>query len=283
MSELYDLMPTPATPDLPGTVIVRHETDAVIDAVASDLLIHANNCVRQFGDFHLALSGGSTPLPLYRRLMYDPNYRELPWSRTHLWIVDERRVEFNDDRSNYKAISELIVDHSGIPQAQVHPIFATAEYADTEYEAVLRETLGWRPKGHDRLDFVLLGMGGDGHTASLFPHSPALIESTGTDGASDRLVRINDGPTVTPPDRVTMTLPLLNASRFLALMIVGESKREAIARVAKAHAHSKTGLDHSSAPDTPDSLPVLGLSPIGGELRWYLDHTACPVVDGAPR
>lgn len=283
MSELYDLLPTPSTPDLPGTVVVRHEADAVIDAVASDLVIHATNCVREFGDFHLALSGGSTPLPLYRRLMYDPNYRGLPWTKTHLWIVDERRVDFSDDRSNFKAISELIVDHSGIPQGQVHPIFATAEHADAEYEAVLRETLGWRPKGHDRLDFVLLGMGGDGHTASLFPHSPALVESTGTAGTSDRLVRINDGPTVTPPDRVTMTLPLLNASRFLALMVVGESKQAALARVAKAHAHGKTGLDRGTAPDNADSLPVLGLAPVGGELRWYLDEAACPKMDGAAR
>ncbi len=276
MSELYDLMPTPSTPDLPGTVVMREDADSVVDAIAGDLVAHATNCIREFGDFHLALSGGSTPLPLYRRLMYDPNYRDLPWARTHLWIVDERRVPFDDDKSNFKAISELIVDHSGIPQAQVHPIFAMSETADTEYESLLRETLGWRPKGHDRLDFVLLGMGGDGHTASLFPHSPALVESIHANGSAEHLVRINAGPTVTPPDRVTMTLPLLNASRFLALMVVGESKREALSRVAKAHAHGKTGLDEASSPDTAASLPVLGLSPLGGVLRWYLDHAACP-------
>jgi hypothetical protein len=122
--ELIANEPRPPRPDLPGTVVIRPNADAVIDAIAADMLIHATNCVRTFGDFHLALSGGSTPLPLYERLMIDPRYRDLPWARTHLWIVDERRVPFDDERSNFKHISEIIADHSGIPPEQVHPIFA---------------------------------------------------------------------------------------------------------------------------------------------------------------
>src|ERR1700741_1275806 len=171
MTDTYELAPLPATPELPGEVVVRETVDDLIDAVAADLVVHAHNCVRAFGSFHLALSGGSTPVPLYRRLMYDPNYRDLPWAKTHLWVVNERRVAFQDDRSNFKMINELIGDHSGIPAEQVHPIFALAHDADLEYERVLREELGWREKGQDRLDFVLLGMGADGHTASLFPRS----------------------------------------------------------------------------------------------------------------
>jgi len=79
-------------PALPGEVVRTRSVDELIDAIAANLVIHAENCVREFGDFHLALSGGSTPQPLYERLMYDPDYRRLPWRRTHLWIVDERRV-----------------------------------------------------------------------------------------------------------------------------------------------------------------------------------------------
>ena len=250
-------------PALPGEVVVRPSADDLIDAIASDLFLHAHNCVRSFESFHLALSGGSTPMPLYRRLMYDMNYRSLPWGGAHLWIVDERRVPFEDERSNYGAIHDLIVEHSGIPKSHVHPIPATEDDADIRYEHELVQTLGQRGSGRDRLDFVLLGMGADAHTASLFPGSPALHESR-------RLVRINEGDAVVPPARVTMTLPLLNASRFIAVMVTGEGKRETIARIAEAHARGEPGRD------TIDALPILGVRPIGGALRWYLDEAACP-------
>jgi 6-phosphogluconolactonase len=245
-------------PPLPGSVVVRETPDDVIDAAASDLLFQAFACVREFGDFHLALSGGSTPEPLYRRLMYDPGLRSLPWSRTHLWVVDERRVPLDDERSNFKMIRETIVEHADIPAEQVHPIEAILPDADTRYEHALRACLEWREKGHDRLDCVVLGMGADGHTASLFPRSPALVAPP-----PGRLVLINDGPTVTPPDRVTMTLALLNASRFIAVLVMGEKKRHAVARVIE-------GLEPVA------ELPIRGVCPLAGELRWYLDEAACP-------
>src|ERR1044072_6324125 len=96
------LVPMQRAPSLPGSVIVRQALDDLIDVVAAELYFHAKNCVRAFGDFHLALSGGSTPEPLYRRLMYDPNFRDLPWKRVQLWIVDERRVPLDDARSNFR-------------------------------------------------------------------------------------------------------------------------------------------------------------------------------------
>lgn len=271
MSDLYEIERPPTPPRLPGAVVLRPDADRLIDALAADLLIHAHNCVRTFGDFHLALSGGSTPVGLYQRLMIDPGYRDLPWARTHLWIVDERRVPFDDEKSNFKMISEIIGDHSGIPQEQVHPIFAMAEDADGQYQRTLRETLGWRERGHDRLDFVLLGMGADGHTASLFPRSPALMESladvrSGRVTPETALVKINAGPTVTPPDRVTMMLPLINAARFIAVQVSGAGKRATIERLVAAQ----------DDPAMAEQLPVLGVRPVGGELRWYLDYDACP-------
>jgi 6-phosphogluconolactonase len=253
--ETYDLddhsLPAPA---LPGVVSVHRSREEVIDAVAADMLVHAMNCVRAFGDFHLALSGGSTPFPLYERLMYDPNLRSLPWARTHLWIVDERRVPFDHEKSNFRQIREIIVDHSGIPPEQVHPMLATLPDAAERYERDLREHLGWREKGQDRLDFVLLGMGDDGHTASLFPGHQALDES-------ERLVVACTGPRVTPPDRITMTYPLINAARLVAVMVCGASKAPTIARVAAREADRRT-------------LPILGVRPLAGELKWYLDGDA---------
>lgn len=300
-ADLIPLEPRPTRPNLPGTVIVRDGPDTVIDAIAADLMVHAANCVRAFGDFHLALSGGSTPLPLYERLMIDPRYRDLPWSRTHLWIVDERRVGFDDERSNFKHISEILSDHSGIPAEQIHPMFAQSDEADAAYERTLREVLGWRERGQDRLDFVLLGMGADGHTASLFPRSAALMaELNAAAGSADsqRLVRINTGPQVVPPDRVTMTLRLLNASRFIGLMVTGEGKRATLARVRDAigaGSPDRTATERGAAPkdlasgpaeegdlrpapsrEATADLPVLGIRPIGGVQRWYLDFAACP-------
>lgn len=250
--------PDPVPPRLPnaGAVIVRQEVEDLHSALAADILVHAFNCVRAFGDFHLALSGGSTPMPLYRRLMVDPAYRALPWNRTHLWIVDERRVPFTDDKSNFKHIKELIADHADIPDRNVHPMMVMEDSPDSLYEDALRESLAWREKGHDRLDFVLLGMGADGHTASLFPGSPAI-------DVRDRLVVVNSGPKVTPPDRVTMTYPLINASRFIAVLVTGENKREKLAALRDAR-------------NSVSELPISGIKPIGGELRWYMDAAACP-------
>lgn len=252
-----ELVPERVAPALPGEVVLSADSDATIDALAADLMLHARNCVRQFGDFHLALSGGSTPQPLYRRLMYDPMLRAFPWARTHLWMVDERCVPFDDARSNFGLIRDLIVRHSDIPPVQVHAVRAIEPHADLAYEQELREALGWREKGHDRLDFVLLGMGEDGHTASLFPRSPAL-------GAPfDRLCVFNAGPTVTPPDRVSMTFSLINASRLIAVMVLGDAKRATLQRVLRGG-------------ETASDLPIVGVRPVGGTLRWYIDHAACP-------
>lgn len=252
----YDLSdPLPSPPPLPGAVVVAATSDELIDKVAADLVIHATNCVRQFGDFHLALSGGSTPEPLYVRLMYDPNYRHLPWRRTHLWIVDERCVPFDHEQSNYRMIRETIVDHADIPPEQVHPMPSTSAKADVEYEEELRSALGWRERGQDRLDYVLLGMGADGHTASLFPGSETLREEK-------RLVRLSFAESAKTRERITMTFPTINAARFIAVLITGSEK---------AHTVQCVAAEDASVMD----LPIRGVQPINGELRWYLDAAAC--------
>jgi len=252
------LAPRPPRPKLPGEVLVREGVDDLIDAIAADLLFQARACVRAFGDFHLALSGGSTPEPLYRRLMYDPRLRDFPWKKTHLWQVDERCVPEDDERRNWKMIGDILLDHSDIPRAQAHPMPVLEEGGDEQYERQLREALEWRERGHDRLDYVLLGMGADLHTASLFPGSPALEAPAG------RLTVFNEGPTVTPPKRMTLTYEMLNASRFLCVMVTGAGKREAISRIV-------------AGPIEAREAPILGVRPLGGVLRWYLDRAACPV------
>ncbi len=241
-------------PDLPGEVIVGEEVEDVLDVLASDLLIHAANCVRSFGDFHLALCGGATPIPLYRRLMLDPAFRAMPWRRTHLWLVDERRVPFEHDASNWRLIRELVGDHADIPTPQLHPIFALAEDADAAYENELKETLAWREKGHDRLDYVLLGVGADGHIASIFPGSEVTREER-------RLVRLSQSGSAAESDRVTMTLHLINAARFISVFATGENKHPAVQRLVVGE-------------ESVQTLPAKGLRPLQGELKWYLDRAA---------
>ncbi len=246
-------------PSLPGQVIASETVEQLIDILAAELVAAAVICVRQFGDFHLALSGGNTPQPLYERLMYDPNCRHLPWAHTHLWLVDERCVPLDDERSNFKMIDETIVTHSGIPTEQVHPIAAMSETADTDYESQLREALLRREPGEDRLDFVLLGMGLDGHTASLFPQQEVLHERV-------HIVRRVEAEQADPPWRVTMTFPLINAARMVTVLVTGSAKAPMIQRLVSGH-------------ETVDELPIKGVLPVQGELKWYLDAEACGHAD----
>jgi 6-phosphogluconolactonase len=247
----------PPAPPLPGRVVVAPSVEDLVDQCAAEIVAQSLACVRRFGDFHLALSGGTTPQPLYEQLMYDPDCRRIPWMRTHLWEVDERVVPAGDPRSNFRRIQETIVDHSGIPPEQVHPIPVERPDAAEAYERTLRDVLEWRGPGEDRLDFVLLGMGADGHTASLFPASDVLEE----DERLVRAVTVPPGSVADPRERVTMTYPLINASRFIAILVTGSSKAGAVQRVA-------TGLA------TRDELPIKGVRPARGELKWFLDREA---------
>ena len=260
MSDTYEIEDDGfQVPSLPGGVNVAADEEDAQERLGRDLLAVAKEAVRKRGIFHLALSGGGTPMPLYRRLMIDPLFREMPWSKTHLWIVDERRAPFDSDTNNFKHIHELIIEHCDIPGANVHPMPVEDDDAADLYEAELRECLmlgGGSDEGdRGRLDFVLLGMGPDGHTASLFPHSPALL-------VEDRWVVDNDAPSVVPPPRVTMTYPLLNDARSIAFYVLGAKKAEMIARI-------------SSGGDGFETLPCKGIRPLRGEMIWYVDRAAC--------
>ena len=225
------------------------EADRLLDLVAGAMVLAAEAAVEARGEFHVALSGGTTPEPLYMRLVIDPRYRLWPWERTHVWVVDERRVPHNDERSNWRLIHEALVAHVPVRARHLHPMPVEGEDPAMAYEGQLQRHL---PGG--RLDFVLLGMGTDGHTASLFPHTPAASEA-------ERWVAVSEGPTVVPPSRVTMTYPLLNASREVAVLVTGQKKAATWRRVEAGG---------SSAAE----LPVLGVLPTDGGLTWFVDEVA---------
>lgn len=231
----------PALPN--GSVIVRKDADLLMDAVATDLFLHASACVRQFGDFQLALASWADAEPLYLRLLYDPRYRELPWRRTHLWIVEER---FSASPPHFQLLQEAIVTQSDIPEEQVHrPV------PGEDYEETLKAVLGWREKGQDRLDYALLPLlpGGFTHGSPAAGDDAPLIE--------------------TSPDQVRMSRRLINATRFISSVALGPDMESAVRDVPRAPAGS-------------DRLLARDLKPIGGELRWYVDESVCETRPGPP-
>jgi 6-phosphogluconolactonase len=166
-------------------------------------------------------------------------------------------VPDGDERSNVRMIREALTEHVPVRRRNVHAMAVMSDDPAGAYEAELRRVVGAAsPDAAPELDFVLLGMGGDAHTASLFPGSPVI-------GVRDRLVAVNDGPGVTPPARVTMTYPLLNAAREVAVLVTGANKAAALRRVAEQC--------RRHGPD-PDAMPITGIDADG--LTWYVDEEA---------
>ena len=192
--------------------------------------------------FHVALAGGSTPERCHELLAE----RDVDWSRVHVWLSDERAVPPDDDDSNFLMIRRSLLDRIDIPDENVHRVLGE-QGADAAADAYERELRAVGP-----LDLVMCGMGPDGHTMSLFPGRPEV-------GVEDRLaVAVHDAPKP-PPDRVSMTLPVIHAARRTMLLASGSSKAEAMSAVLE-------GAD----PHVPASLLRFG------RLEVIADDAAAP-------
>lgn len=242
----------PATPRLRGEVVLRPDTDAVTDALLADLYLHAQNCVRTFGDFQFAVSGVAALEPVLRRLLFDLPYRDFPWSRTRLWQTEELAVQADDPAARWPRLRDLIVEQSGIPPEQAHAVGDIDPAAAARYADVLRNVLEWRAKGHDRPDFVLLHLDPSGAVGALAPD-----------------VRDEDLCAATTLDAVpavTLSPRIINASRCVAVLATGEPSLAPLRAIEAALRANRADR----------SLPGLMLAPTGGDLRWYLDFAACP-------
>lgn len=197
--------------------------------------------VAQTDRFVLALSGGSTPQTLYRMLSGEFR-RRIPWERVVILQVDERCVPPDHADSNWRMLRETLL--APLPEVRAHRIEAERPGAAEDYESLIRAEVPAGETGIPRLDLALLGLGTDGHTASLFPGTPALDESC-------RLVVSNDGPTP-GSRRVTMTYPLLEAAARRWFLVTGADKAETLARVREGE------------------LPAGRLS----DADWFLDPAA---------
>lgn len=174
------------------------------------------------GQFTIALSGGSTPRPLYQALASPPYASEMEWERWHVFWSDERCVPANHEDSNYRMARTALLDHVGIPDSQVHRMRGEGipRAAAKEYESAVKDVL---QSVAPSFDLILLGLGDDGHTASLFPGTEALREQ-------DRLVVDNWVPDL-QVHRITFTLPLINAARVVAFLDADETKAEVLRQV----------------------------------------------------
>jgi 6-phosphogluconolactonase len=209
---------------------------------------------RKRGRVLLALSGGSTPLPVYKRLAK----LALPWNNLHLFWGDERCVPPDHQNSNFGNACRALIDRVPIPEANVHRIQGELEPAEAaeSYEHDLRQFFGPEPPS---MDLVLLGMGADGHTASLFPGGPELEEY-------QRWVVGSVPPQGIEPDvpRVTCTFPVFNAARSVLFLVAGADKRPATSRILRVLGNGR-------------ELPAGRVRP-KGELAWFLDSDAAPGV-----
>lgn len=240
-------------------VEIVEDAAALARAAAREFVARAREAVEARGSFFVALSGGSTPDAVYS-LLADPAgefYGQVQWDRVHVFWGDERFVAPDHRDSNYRGARKALLSRVPIPEGQVHRIrteFRTASRSAEDYAQVLRVFFRLKAGGLPRFDLIFLGLGADGHTASLFPGSPAVRER-------ERLV-VAEMPSGKDAERVTVTVPVLNAAARVVFLVSGESKAAVLHEVLEG-------------PSRPDDLPAQAVQPEGaGALLWLVDRAA---------
>jgi 6-phosphogluconolactonase len=250
---------------------VRPVTDLVVVADQAALALKAaelfaetaDRAMARAGRFTAALSGGSTPKLLYSLLAAEPYRSRVPWRQTHVFWGDERCVPPDYPDSNFGMAKATFLDRVTVPPEQVHRMQAEREDLDVaarEYEADIARTFGVPPTGEPpTLDLILLGMGADGHTASLFPHTEALHETR-------RWVVRNYVPKVAA-NRLTMTAPIINRGAMILFLVAGTDKAHVFREVLEG-------------PADPERLPSQLIRPVAGHLTWLADQAAAGQLGG---
>jgi 6-phosphogluconolactonase len=236
-------MPTPELkilPDLP----------ALQRAGADEIIRCAKESIHNKGSFSIALSGGSTPAGMYAMLAEE----NLPWDKIQIFFGDERHVPPGDPQSNYGMAYKSLLSKISIPPENVHRVHAEldAETAAQQYEDELRSFFHQSP----RFDLILLGMGSEGHTASLFPGSAALKE-TQRWVAANWIEKLNTW-------RITFTFPVLNNAAEVLFVVAGHDKAEALKQVLEG--------------DPSDEYPAQRVRPSDGRLLWFVEADAARLL-----
>ncbi|MCB9639397.1 MAG: 6-phosphogluconolactonase [Myxococcales bacterium] len=244
------------SPMLLVTRKILPETNQLCNTMAQEIqsLVREHRGAKPFS---IALAGGSTPKRLYETLARPPFLQRIPWEKVAFYFGDERSVPPEHPDSNYHMAKEAMFDR--LPSVQVYRMEAEAEDLDASaasYEGLLREQLTRDEERAPVFDLILLGIGNDGHTASLFPGTSALEET-------QKLVVANDVPQL-QTKRMSLTYPLLNAAQRVWILVTGINKRQIVADC----------LQSQTPEEDRTKWPVLGVQPTSGNLIWWLDRDA---------
>ncbi len=240
------------------TIHILDDPEQVAHAAAERFVGAANAAIETRGHFSVALSGGSTPKHVYELLARDDYRNRITWSRTHIFFGDERCVPANDPESNYRMVFESLISHVSIPIENVHPLQGSGDpdVNARAYEQELRtffQNVAW-----PRIDLVFLGLGDDGHTASLFPGTSALKENKAW-VVANWVEKLNSF-------RLTLTVPAINHAIEIKFLVTGSGKAKALAAVLQG-------------PSKPEELPAQLIQPVDGSLEWLVDKEAAANLD----
>jgi 6-phosphogluconolactonase len=236
------------------TVAIYSDADMLGHEAARYVVRVANESIVTHGRFTLALAGGSTPKKLYALLASEPYRDQINWALVEVFWSDERCVPADSEDSNYHLAEEVLLSKVPIPASQIHRMPADATDRDAAalvYTEEIQRVFG--TNGIPSFDLLQLGMGPEGHTASLFPHQASLKELR-------RLIMPVDVPKP-PPPRLTFTPPLLNAAVHVLFLVTGQDKADAVAAILEGE-------------NKPDEYPAQIIQPPEGEVTWMLDSAA---------
>jgi 6-phosphogluconolactonase len=239
-----------------STLQILSTKEELGQAVASLVARLSAQAVSDRGRFTVALSGGSLPKIVCPPLVSEPWRSQIDWPAWHVFWADERCVPHDHPDSNYYLARQQLFDQVKIPAAQIYPIDGSFEPEITAkaYEAVLKQFFKPEPGRPPRFDLILLGMGEDGHTASLFPRHLLLDETTRW------VAPVFDSPKP-PPERITLTLPVINQARHVAFVTAGAGKADVLAQML-------------ASDELAEKLPAQLVRPTEGELFWLIDEAA---------
>ncbi len=239
-------------------VAIYPDIDTISHAAAQYIVRIARESIVTRGRFTIALSGGTTPRKLYGLLGSEPYSSQIDWTLVEIFWGDERCVPPESQDSNYRMAHETLLSHIPVPAIQVHRMPADQpdrDAASLEYTLEMQRIFG--TNGIPNFDLIQLGMGPEGHTASLFPHQASLHEL-------ERLVMPVSVPKP-PPDRLTFTPPLLNSARNVLFLVTGADKADALQAVLEDEYN-------------PDEYPAQIVRPANGEVTWMVDMAAASKI-----
>ncbi len=237
-------------------IILHPDAEHLSEDCAERLITLSDNAIAARGVFHIALSGGSTPKRLYRALAQPERQNRIAWFNVHLYFGDERAVPASHPESNFRMVRESLLDHISIPSANIHRMDAEPEHIEKnakDYAALLSRSMPLDSRGIPVFDLVLLGLGPDGHTCSLFPDTPILNE-TQRSVAPVYVERLQSW-------RLSLTYPVLNAARQLLFLVAGADKAAIVKQIC------------GPSSDEHTEFPVERIHP-SGQVEWHFDMLA---------